>query len=57
MLPERRGSASRAAGYEGWREGGALIFCFLSASVSVLVPVLREKERERERERGESAQR
>ena len=52
MLPERRGSASRAAGCEGWREGGA---CFLSAFVSVLVPVLREKEREREREMRERA--
>ena len=55
MLPERRGSASRAAGCEGWREGGA---CFLSAFVSVLVPVLREKERERERdERARSGKR
>ena len=56
MLPERRGSASRAAGCEGGREGGALIFLFSECVRFCFGPSV-TRERERERERGESAQR
>ena len=59
MLPERRGSASRAAGCEGWREGGALIFLFSECVRFCFGPsVTRERERERERdERARSGKR